>query len=195
MYSKTAGYSRFLLSLSEVYAITGDDEIREGLMDVIQYLTGNQHQCGGIEESDNPDPERYGTEDTGVFRMNGEGIADQLYTNNFLLMNVWEAWKATGDTAVKELYDRLAQFLSAIQISSQKKEFNGGWMRSFHLKKWEYFGNNGDTGWGAYVIEGGWTNANILTGFLLKELNQSLVDLDANTGDEVAKCRPSNVQS
>ncbi|CEG26447.1 hypothetical protein [Bacillus sp. B-jedd] len=195
MYSKTAGYSRFLLSLSEVYAITGDEEIHEGIMEVIQYLAANQHELGGIEETDNPDPERYGTEDTGVFRMNHEGIADQLYTNNFLLMNAWEAWKVTGDAAVKELHDGLARFLTDIQISSQKKEFNGGWMRSFHLERGEYFGNNGDTGWGAYVIEGGWTNANTLTGFLLKELNQSLVGLDANTDDEVAKCRPSNVQS
>lgn len=195
MYSKTAGYSRFLLSLSEVYAITGDEEIREGLLEVIQYLTENQHELGGIEESDNPDPERYGTEDTGVFRMNGEGIADQLYTNNFLLMNTWEAWKATGDEAIKELYDRLALFLSDIQISSQKKEFNGGWMRSFHLERGEYYGNNGDTGWGAYVIEGGWTNANILTGFLLKELNQTLVELEEKTVEEVTKCRPSNVKS
>ncbi|WP_053365854.1 hypothetical protein [Bacillus sp. FJAT-27245] len=195
MYSKTAGYSRFLLSLSEVYAVTGDETIREGLYDVIHYLSGNQHELGGIEESDNPDPERYGAEDTGVFRMNHEGIADQLYTNNFLLMNTWEAWKATGDTAVKGLYENLARFLSSIQIASDKKEFNGGWMRSFHLERGEYYGNNGDTGWGAYVIEGGWTNAIILAGFLLKELNQSMIDIDAKENDEVSACRPSNVES
>ncbi|WP_059173865.1 hypothetical protein [Bacillus sp. FJAT-27445] len=176
MYSKTAGYSRFLLSLSQMYAITRDETIRQGLYEVIDYLSANQNEQGGIEESDNPDPERYGTEDTGVFRMNNEGIADQLYTNNFLLMNAWEAWKATGDEAIKELYENLARFLSGIQISSQKKEFDGGWMRSFHMERGEYFGNNGDTGWGAYVIESGWTNAVILSGFLLNELNQSLID-------------------
>lgn len=176
MYSKTAGYSRFLLSLAQIYAVTKDDTIRKGLYDVIEYLSANQHESGGIEESDNPDPERYGTEDTGVFRFNDEGIADQLYTNNFLLMNAWEAWKATGDPGVKNLYDRLAQFLADIQISSPKKEFDGGWMRSFHMERGEYFGNNGDTGWGAYVIESGWTNAIILSGMLLKEMNQSLLD-------------------
>ena len=176
MYSKTAGYSRFLLSLADMYAVTKSDTILEGLYEVLDYLTENQHKQGGIEESDNPDPERYGTEDTGVFRMNGEGIADQLYTNNFLLMNVWEAWKATGDTKIKKIHEKLAHFLSNIQITSQRKEFDGGWMRSYHLDSGEYFGNNGDTGWGAYVIESGWTNAIILSGLILKELDQSLLD-------------------
>lgn len=177
MYSKTAGYSRFLLSLSQVYALTKDESIRKGLYEVIEYLSAQQHDLGGIEESDNPDPERYGTEDTGVFRMNEEGIADQLYTNNFLVMNAWEAWKATRDSAIHDFHERLVDFISTIQISSPRKEFDGGWMRSFHLERGEYFGNNGDTGWGAYVIESGWTNAVILSGLLLKEMNQSLLDL------------------
>ncbi|WP_010281372.1 hypothetical protein [Bacillus timonensis] len=177
MYSKTAGYSRFLLSLAQMYAVTKDEIILKGLQEVLEYLTNHQHDLGGIEESDNPEPDRYGTEDTGVFRMNGEGIADQLYTNNFLLMNSWEAWKATGDPKVKELHEKLVQFLASIQITSSKKEFDGGWMRSFHLESGEYFGNNGDTGWGAYVIESGWTNAIILSSLILKELDQSLLDL------------------
>ncbi|WP_449540348.1 hypothetical protein [Ferdinandcohnia sp. Marseille-Q9671] len=176
MYSKTAGYSRFILALAQMYAVTKDNRIRNGLYEIFSYLADKQHELGGIEESDNPDPERYGTEDTGVFRMNGEGIADQLYTNNFLLMNAWEAWKATSDPAVKEMNDKLGTFLTSIQISSQKQEFDGGWMRSFHLDSREYFGNNGDTGWGAYVIESGWTNAIILTGLILKELDQSILD-------------------
>ncbi|MEH7380159.1 hypothetical protein V7138_06740 [Bacillus sp. JJ1533] len=176
MYSKTAGYSRFLLSLSQMYAVTKNDTIRKGLFEVLDYLSENQHEKGGIEESDNPDPERYGKEDTGVFRTNGERIADQLYTNNFLLMNAWEAWKATDDSKIKKFHEKLGHYLSNIQITSPKKEFDGGWMRSYHLASGEYFGNNGDTGWGAYVIESGWTNAIILSGFILKELNQSLLD-------------------
>jgi hypothetical protein len=178
MYSKTAGYSRFLLSLAQMYAITKDEVIRKGLDGMMDYLSRHQHELGGIEEADNPDPDRYGTEDTGVFRMNHEGIADQLYTNNFLSVNAWEAVKATGDSDFKEFHEKIIQFISSIQISSPRCEFDGGWMRSFHLNRSEYFGNNGDTGWGAYVMESGWTNAIILTGLLLKELNQSLLDFD-----------------
>ncbi|OCA85863.1 hypothetical protein A8F94_13440 [Bacillus sp. FJAT-27225] len=176
MYSKTAGYSRFLLSLAQMVGLTKDEKIRQGLYEVIDYLSANQHVLGGVEESDNPDPERYGFEDTGVFQLNNEGIADQLYTNNFLIVNAWEAYKATGDRKVKDFYEKLVQFISTVQISSSKKEFDGGWMRSFHLDRGEYFGNNGDTGWGAYVIESGWTNAIILSGLLLTEMNVSLIE-------------------
>lgn len=178
MYSKTAGYSRFLLSLAQLYAVTKDEVIRKGLDEIIDYLSGHQHELGGIEEADNPDPDRYGTEDTGVFRLNNEGIADQLYTNNFLSVNAWEAVKATGDLDFKNFHENIVEFISSIQISSPRHEFDGGWMRSFHLNRGEYFGNNGDTGWGAYVIESGWTNAIILSGLLLKELNQSLLEFD-----------------
>ncbi|MCA1041789.1 hypothetical protein LCM00_20030 [Bacillus infantis] len=177
MYSQTAGCSRFLLSLAHLFAVTKDDRIKEGLYETIEYLKDNQHRLGGIEESDNPDPDRYGTEDTGVFRQNHEGIADQLYTNNFLMMNAWEAWKATEDPVIRNFHENLETFITRIQINSAKNEFNGGWMRSFHLDSGEYFGNNGDTGWGAYVIESGWTNAIILSGLLLKKMNQSLLEM------------------
>ncbi|WP_042462009.1 glycoside hydrolase family protein [Neobacillus dielmonensis] len=176
MYSKTAGYSRFLLSLAQVYSITKDEVIRNGLEEVMDYLSQHQHPLGGVEEADNPDPERYGTEDTGVFRLNHEGIADQLYTNNFLCVNAWEAVKATLNPSFIDFHEKIVQFVASIQISSPRREFEGGWMRSFHLDRGEYFGNNGDTGWGAYVIESGWTNAIILSGLLLKELDQSLLD-------------------
>ncbi|MEH7179704.1 hypothetical protein [Neobacillus vireti] len=176
MYSKTAGYSRFLLSLAQLYAITKDEEIRKGLYEVTDYLTRHQHELGAIEEADNPDPERYGTEDTGVFRLNQEGIADQLYTNNFLCVNAWEAVKATRNSDLKDFHEKIVHFISSIQISAPKCEFDGGWMRSFHLERGEYYGNNGDTGWGAYVMESGWTNAIIVSGLLLKELDQSLLD-------------------
>ena len=144
---------------------------------LIIYLTINMNSVE-LRKRDNPDPDRYGTEDTGVFRLNHEGIADQLYTNNFLSVNAWEAVKATGDSDLKDFHEKIVQFISSIQISSPKCEFDGGWMRSFHLNRGEYFGNNGDTGWGAYVMESGWTNAIILSGLLLKELDQSLLDFD-----------------
>ena len=176
MYSKTAGYSRFLFSLSHLYALTKEKTFLNGINTVIDYLKEHQHELGGIEEADNPDPDRYGTEDTGVFRVNGENIADQLYTNNFMIINSWEAWKATNDTRIFAFNNELVQYISDIQIVSVKKEFSGGWMRSFHLDSKEYFGNNGDTGWGAYCIESGWTNAIITTGLLLKELEWSLIE-------------------
>lgn len=131
---------------------------------------------GGIEEADNPDPDRFGKEDAGVYIHNGEGIADQLYTNNFLLMNAWEVWKATGDERFKTFYDRLSGFLCGIQISDADSRYHGGWMRAFDLRHGEYFGNNGDTGWGPYCLESGWTQAIISAGLPLGLLNESLFE-------------------
>jgi hypothetical protein len=176
MYSKTSGLSRFLLGLSQIYALTKNEKVKDGLYEVLNYLEEHLHPSGGVEEADNPAPERYGTEDTGVFVFNGEGIADQLYTNNFLAINLWEAWKATGDSKVLSLYKKISSFLANIQIHSVDPLIDGGWMRSYHLESNEYFGNNGDTGWGPYCIESGWTNGVITSGLLISMLDVSLLD-------------------
>ncbi|WP_121614124.1 hypothetical protein [Mesobacillus foraminis] len=176
MYSKTAAYSRFLLALSQLDSLTGDPKVKCGLYDVSNYLLSSVHDQGAVEEKDNPAPDRYGKEDTGVFLHNGEGIADQLYTNNFLAMNWWEAWKASKVEEFLKSHTKLSTFLTNIQIHSEDKDIDGGWMRSFHLEKNTYFGNNGDTGWGPYCIESGWTNAVITTGLLMRLLDISLLD-------------------
>ncbi|MDQ1910268.1 hypothetical protein RAC89_07120 [Paenibacillus sp. GD4] len=177
MYSRTSGLNRFLLPLgylSRKHDSSG--ETAAALEHIFQYLLSKQHPMGGIEEADNPDPDRFGKEDAGVYIHNGEGIADQLYTNNFLLMNAWEVWKATGDERFKTFYDRLSGFLCGIQISSADSRYHGGWMRAFDLQHGEYFGNNGDTGWGPYCLESGWTQAIISAGLLLGLLNESLFE-------------------
>lgn len=176
MYSRTSVYARFLLAISTLLRYKSDPELKEGLMSIINFLKKQQHVSGGIEEADNPDPERYGTEDTGVYLYNGEGISDLLYTNNFLLMNLWETWKATGEKEYYEFYQELRDFVSAVQIESEDVRFNGGWMRSFDLNHKEYFGNNGDTGWGPYCIESGWTTAITSVGLLIGTLDISLFE-------------------
>ncbi|MNH96949.1 hypothetical protein D3C73_496340 [compost metagenome] len=176
MYSRTSGYGRFVLPLAYLSKHDETGAIRAGLDQIIAYLLTKQHASGGIEEADNPDPERFGQEDAGVYIHNGEGIADQLYTNNFLLMNVWEAWKATDEPRYEQLYKELSAYLCHIQISSPDPRFDGGWMRAYDLNLGEYFGNNGDTGWGPYCLEGGWTNAMIPVGMLLGILNESIFD-------------------
>lgn len=176
MYSRTSGLSRFLLPLGYLSRKDPTGRIRQGLDEVTHYLLSHLHSLGGIEEADNPDPERFGQEDTGVFLYNGEEIADQLYTNNFLLMNAWEAWKATREDKYAELYQNLSRFLCGIQIESPNPLFDGGWMRAYDLRHREYFGNNGDTGWGPYCMESGWTNAITSAGLLLGLLDESVFD-------------------
>ncbi|RJE83970.1 hypothetical protein D3P07_24515 [Paenibacillus sp. 1011MAR3C5] len=176
MYSRTSGWTRLLLPLGYLARHDHTGEIASGLCDIAQALTVNQHALGGIEEADNPDPERFGLEDAGVYISNGEGIADQLYTNNFLVMNSWEMWRATGNESYKKLHEDVAAFMRSIQICSADSRFDGGWMRAFDMNSGEYFGNNGDTGWGPYCMESGWTNALTSAGLLLALLNESVFD-------------------
>ncbi len=176
MYSKTSAFTRFSLALTGLYACTKEEKYQEALTDVMEYLLTHQHPLGGIEEADNPDPERYGLEDTGVYIYNNEGIADLLYTNNFLLMNSWEAFKHTGNERYEWMYKQLKEFLLYTQIESPLSLYNGGWMRAYDLNNEEYYGNNGDTGWGPYCMESGWTNAIIGVGLLLEQLDSSLFD-------------------
>src|SRR5690625_5839304 len=79
------------------------------IYDIIKYLKADHHRRGGVEEADNPDPERYGAEDTGVYLYNNEGIADLLYTNNFLLMNLWETWKAVNKEEYYSYYTKRSE--------------------------------------------------------------------------------------
>lgn len=176
MYSRTSGLSRFLLPLGFLSRYDDSGAIDSGIEQIVDYLLACQSPLGGIEEMDNPDPERFGKEDAGVFIHNGEGIADQLYTNNFLLMNVWEIWKAKDDAKYRILYDTLSDYMCRIQMSSHEARYDGGWMRAFDLRHGEYFGNNGDTGWGPYCIESGWTNAMTTSGLLLMLLDESIFD-------------------
>jgi len=178
MYSRTSGYTRLLFVLAQLVHHYNETELAEALDETIDYLKSYQHISGGVEEADNPDPTRFGKEDTGVYRFNGEGIADFLYTNNFLLINLWEAWKATGNEKVYQFYCELRDFVSRAQIKSSIPKYNGGWMRAYDLNHEEYFGNNGDTGWGPYCIESGWTNALTTVGLLLGEMDDSLFDSD-----------------
>lgn len=176
LYSRTSGVSRFVLPLTYLEKHDSTGKIRQGLDAILTYLRQHRHECGAIEEADNPDPDKYMKEDTGVFRYNGEGIADLLYTNNFLAINLWEGWKQSGRESFHDLAQGVADFLSAAQIRSENPRFDGGWMRAFDVNLGEYFGNNGDTGWGPYCMESGWTEALIGSGLLLQEMNMSLFD-------------------
>lgn len=176
MYSRTAALARYLFPLSLALQLVEDREtIHEEFYWTINQLRQYQNDAGAIEETENPDPERFGTEDTGVFIHDGEMISDLLYTNNFLLLNLWEGWKATEDEEILDFYNELNSFLRKVQIKSKNLTFDGAWMRAFDLNMEEYYGNLGDTGWGPYCIEGGWTQAIILVGLLVSQLDTSLV--------------------
>lgn len=131
----------------------------------------------------------YGTSESGLAAKDGDPVTDQLYSTNFALFGLNEAYAATGEEQYKRMRDQLADFLIRIQVKSEvHPELDGGWFRAFDYEKWEYWGANADAGWGAWSIEVGWTQAWIPTSLALCELETNLWDLSRNS--KVSECFP-----
>ncbi|MDD3310051.1 MAG: hypothetical protein PHY69_08865, partial [Dysgonamonadaceae bacterium] len=97
-----------------------------------------------------------------------------------------EASYVLEDPEIKKAVDLLAEFLCRIQVKSDKHpEINGGWKRSFDYEKFEHWGSNADAGWGAWVIESGWTQGWITAVLALRELKTSVWNLTENSNIKV----------
>jgi hypothetical protein len=119
--------------------------------------------------------EQYGTCETSLLQTNGDPVSDMIYTSNFALLGLTEAAAATGDEKLRLAGDRLAEFLVRIQIRSPSHpELDGGWFRGFDYRRWDYWGSNGDAGWGTWCTETGWTQGWIVAGLALRQMNTSL---------------------
>jgi len=191
-YGMTLDRSRLLLPLAWLVRVDDTPEHREWLRRIATDLLGEQAPCGAIREVLG-DPERraapavasneaYGTAEVSIIQDNGDPASDQLYSVNFAFLALHEAAAATGDPALGEAENRLADYLCRIQVRSDARpELDGAWMRSFDFRRWEYWGSSGDVGWGAWCVESGWSQAWITAVFGLRLLGTSLWDLTANT--------------
>ena len=122
--------------------------------------------------------EEYGTTETPIIQENGDPLADMLYSCNFAFLGLNEAYCATKEPRYKKACDKLAQFLCRIQIRSKSHpELDGGWYRAFDYRNWDYWGSNGDAGWGAWAIESGWTVTWISSVMEMRQRKTSLWDL------------------
>lgn len=117
----------------------------------------------------------YGLSEVDVRHNLSEPITDQLYCNAKAALNLYSAYRVTGNNKYKEIFCRLMDFLTAIQIKSPDKRLDGAWMRAFDCRAWDYYGSNGDVDWGPYCIESGWTNAWIAMALALYLQDASLI--------------------
>lgn len=157
--SKTCESSRFLLPLSFAWAYTRDERFRRALDEHAAYLRLRMAPCGAIQEQGSNIAGRVQGGDLGLTYDQNETISDQLYCTSFASMNLWIAYKATGDKRYLEDFFRVTDYLVRIQIDSPDPAIDGGWMRGFDYSLWEYYGANADTAWTAYCMETGWQNA------------------------------------
>jgi len=74
----------------------------------------------------------------------------------------------TGDERIGQIYRRLGDYLSRIQMSDPDPLYDGTWLRAFDYGRWEYFGSSADIGWGPYCVETGWQCAPLIMGLMLE---------------------------
>lgn len=165
--------ARMILPLAWLVRVSDTPEHREWLDKVVQRLLENQQPCGAIQEElgdshtgtfgkarSNKD---YGVTEAPLISKNGDPVADMLYTSNFAFFSLNEAARATGNQQYKEAVTKLSDFLTRIQVKSDKyAHLDGAWFRAFDYNRWDYWASNADHGWGAWSTLTGWIQSWIL---------------------------------
>lgn len=180
--------ARMLLPLSWLLRVRDTEKNREMLLTVVDDVLALQdtsgairEELGSIEMGRYPPPKSnksYGAREASLIAENGDPVSDLLYTANFAFLGLHEASYALKEFKVREATDKLAEFFCRIQVESENHpELHGGWMRAFDFGRFEHWGSNADPGWGAWVVESGWTQGWITSVLSLRELDTSIWDL------------------
>jgi len=181
--------SRMLLPLAWLVRVDDTPEHRKWLRLIADDLLAHQDACGALQERlawALKSNEQYGTCEISLLQENSDPVSDMIYTCNFALLGLNEAAAATDDAKIAGAADRLAEFLVRIQIRSEAHpELDGGWYRGFDFRRWDYWGSNGDSGWGAWCTETGWTQGWIVAGLALRHSKTSLWEM--THGSKIAR--------
>ena len=163
-HTTSARNARFLLLLLCIQK-TGKRDYSEIINTLIDYLASIQLSCGAIYCEDNITFERNidaNCESGIIAPWDNDKISDQLYVvNNSLvalsvLKSLPDSTKVNKQKGLK-MFDSLLKYTAKIQITSDDKRFNGGWMRAYSVTHKEYYGLDLDKFWGSYCIMAGWT--------------------------------------
>jgi hypothetical protein len=182
--------ARMLLPLSWLVRVDDTPEHREWLIFMTSEFIKYQVNCGAIPEElgrsgpgketfkEQKSNENYGISETSIIANNGDPGCDLLYTLSSGFVGLHEAAAITGNPEFRKAEDKLSQFLCRIQTRSNTiPELDGTWYRAFDFNRWEYWGSDGDWGWGAWCTETGWIQGALVTTFTLRQMNTSLWDL------------------
>jgi len=175
--------ARMILPLSWLVRVEDTPEHRRWLDIVVQELLKNQVECGAIREElgsgngmfgQTRSNKEYGLHEAPLIANNGDPVSDMLYTSNFAFFALNEAAHATGNKQYSEAVSKLSDFLTRIQVKSDKHmDIDGAWMRAFDYNRWDYWASNADAGWGAWSTLTGWIQSWIVSTQVLLEKKQS----------------------
>jgi len=178
-----------LLPLAWLVRVDDRPEPRAWLRTMAEYVVKAQHTCGAIPQTvakPYAANAQYGTGEAPIIYATGDPATDLLYTMNFALIGMHEAAAATGNPEYARCADRMAEFVIRVQTRSETHpELDGTWFRSFDFKRWEYWGSDGDAGWGVWTTETGWTHSWITATLALRHMETSLWDL--TSGSKIAR--------
>jgi len=179
--------ARMILPLAWLVRVENTEENRRWLDQVAGKLLENQVACGAIQEElgagngmfgSTTSNKAYGLHEAPLIFVNGDPVADMLYTSNFAFFSLNEAARATGNAKYVTAVKKLADFLTRIQVKSDRyKDLDGAWFRAFDYKRWDYWASNADAGWGAWGTLTGWTQSWITATLVLVEQRQSFWEL------------------
>lgn len=189
---------RILLPLAWLVRVDDTPEHRRWLRRVTDDMLARQDDSGAIQEQlrakSHQRNEDYGTGEVSILHADGDPCADVFYSMPPAFLGLVEAAAATGDPVYSQAADKTAKFLTRIQVRSESHPtLDGGWFRAFDFKKWDYWGGNGDSGWGAWSSETGWVQSHIVAAMAMREKKSSLWDFTATSsiGEHFEKYRKS----
>lgn len=168
-HSQTQELCRLLFPLSLLYKCTQDPIHQQWLEQVTDDLCQTEKRSGAFVEYDEDytaSCSRANSGECSVFSHNGDPVCDFLYSMNWLPVSLASAWYATKDNRYLELYRRNTEFIASVQIKSPDTKLNGAWARAVDVETLEVSGVNNDREWSTWMIESGWTVAEITIGML-----------------------------
>ncbi|MCH9775675.1 MAG: hypothetical protein K0U90_04510 [Planctomycetes bacterium] len=176
---------RMLLPLAWLVRVDDTLEHRAWLRRVVDDMLVRQDASGAIQEQlrfkSHKSNEDYGTGEVSILHEDGDPCADVFYSVPPAFIGLVEAAAATGDPKYVQAVDKVAEFLVRAQVRSEvHPRLDGGWFRAFDIKRWDYWGANGDSGWGAWSSETGWVQSHIVAAIAMREKKSSLWDFTAD---------------
>jgi hypothetical protein len=176
---------RMLLPLAWLVRVDDTPEHRAWLDTIARYIIGIQDKSGAVPQipgSVVSSNNGYGTGECAMAHKEGDPVTDALYSINFAFLGMTEAASATGNVAYIKSAEKMADFFIRTQTQSQKhSELDGTWYRGFDYTKWDYWGSDGDAGWGVWSNEIGWTHSWITATLAIREMKTSFWELSSGS--------------
>lgn len=177
--------ARMLLPLAWLLRVQDTPEHRRWFRQIADDLLAFQDASGGLREELADvlkSNEEYGRAEMTVMFQTGDPVADLIYVMHPALLGLHEGVAVTGDEELARAADRMAEFLVRAQVRSEAHpELDGAWYRAFDMRRWDYWGSNGDNGWGAWCTETGWTQSRTVAALALRQLDTTIWELTAES--------------